>query len=255
MPTQEQNSLYLQQLEARLRQQELENAQRPEAPTWRSLIGDDGYLNRQYKLQGPESLTDYASGLYGNLKLNTQGLEELRKRGLATGPSAWAQLEGQKQDLAKQQQLEDLMSSSAGGAASAWNQLAATGGAGAGERERLALNASRGLMEGKQKLNQADRAARLGISSQDETNKLGILSNLPGQEVQALQPEMAKFSALTAAKSSDIGNQMDVNKFNTANLIAERDKQGAFDLGRYNEAMRSWAAGKTADATASAGKK
>lgn len=175
--------------------------------------------------------------LNDDLRLDPSGVKSavsaLRGEGLRTGPSKWAELAGQQQDVLQQKALEDLAASNASATQNAWSQLAMRGGVSGGERERIAESGLRALTDARQNALTADKQARLNIGMQDEQNRLGILSGLPGAELSALEPD----------------------RQNIATTIGERDKKAMFDMNNYNEQVRAWAANKQADAQAAAGKK
>lgn len=245
--------------ELRQKQLEIENMRaerelRPKTPTWQSLVDDSGNLKSIYSLAAPEELTPQIMSRLDAVQLNTDALNELRRRGLSNENSAWTDLLLQRQGLEEQQAGDQALRDEAGQNASAWSQLAMRGGLSGGERERVAIAGARNLNETKQKVAAEGRGARLGILTEAEKQKLDILKSLPGMEVQALQPEFQKVEYFGKAKDQDINRRTDTSRFNIANLINERNAKGQFDMGNYAEAMKAWASEKQAQATEKSGK-
>ena len=193
----------------------------PKAPKWGqfSLTQSSGnMLAPEFVLNGD------------NLK---SSVGALRDRALATGPSDWAKLMGQNQDLLYNQSVDDLQNTNAANTQGAWSQLAMRGGVSGGERERIAETGLRGLTDAKQRALAEDKGARLKIGIEDEQNKLGLLQGLPQAEAMALKPD----------------------EYNINNRLNEQMQRRAFESNAYNQQMTAWAANKQADATAEAGKK
>jgi hypothetical protein len=145
-------------------------------------------------------------------KYNEGGLEALRSEALRdpSKMSRWREIQ-------QGQQLDQLGKTQGAQLAQAQSGLAAAGGLSQGARERLQQqNMQQGLM-GQQNIWSQMAAA-------DEQKRQAALAGLPGQELAAAQ-----------FKSADIHNALD-----------EINKKRAFDLARYQEQMRAWAAGQTA---------
>jgi len=111
----------------------------------------------------------------------------------------------------------------AGQLAGAQSGLAMQGGLRTGARERLASQSMQsGLMNKQNAFNQ--------IAGQDEQNRLGQLGQLVGQEGNLAQYQ-------TGLQSGNIGR-----------ATSEIGQNRAYDMNRYNEAMKAWAAQQSANA-------
>lgn len=150
--------------------------------------------------------------------LNTQALEAGRAEALRdpATQSRWAQ-------LAKTDQASQLANQQTGQLARATSNLAMQGGLRGGARENLARQSLQSGLLGQQ-------AANAGINMQDEQNRQRWLQMQPGAELQAAQ------------YGSNVENQ------NIGRALGDVTQQRAYDMGKYAEAMRAWAAQQTANA-------
>jgi hypothetical protein len=227
-------------------------------PGYEGFRNADGSLKDAYTLKGgPDvgftSNLDSLNTRLGGINLNTQALQALRGEGLRSAgtPSAWGQ-------MALSKAMSDAGAQGNAALASGMSALASRGGVSRGARERMASRGTRDTMMAKQK-------AGMDIGMQDEANRLGILSALPGQEVQSLQPELQKASMWSSMADTeaarkqglDLANRdysTSVNKANLASLMGDVQGKQAFDMSKYQETMKAWGADRTASAQENAGK-
>lgn len=267
------------------------------ASLYRNVRDQFGNLKSQYKLKvdqlhnkevGPFADVTQTSSLPGltnrldGINLNTQGLQEIRNRATTQGTSTWGNLMLQQQQQEQSNAADSAASSSAGAAANSRSQLAMRGGLSGGAGERMSRFASRDAARAQQQVANQGITDRLGIRTKDEEQRLGLLTQLPGMEVNALQPELQKADMWSKVAQSDndqaaklglanrdfefnrqkyntdnslntdkfnIGNAMDAGKYNIGNDFAENKQKTDFDLKRYEEQMKAWAAEKQAEAT------
>lgn len=227
-------------------------------PAYEGLRNADGTLKDAFQLKGgPDvgftSNLDQLNQKLSGINLNTDALQALRGEGLrqAGTPSAWGQ-------MALNQAMSSAGAQGNTALASGMSALASRGGINKGARERMATKTGRDTMMAKQN-------AGMTVGMQDETNRLGILSALPGQEVQALQPELQKTSMwgsmadTEAARKQglDLANRdysTGVQKSNLSSLMGDVQNKQNFDMSKYQEIMKAWAADRTANAQENAGK-
>lgn len=224
-----------------------------------------------------QSVLDPMQERLDQIQLNKEGLNALRDEGLRTGPSAWANLMSQKIKDDEMAGLEKVAGQAQGSNAAALNNLAMSGGLRSGARTSLAKAMQRDVNAGSQGVRRGASQDALNLAIQDETKRMGVLSQLPGMELQAISPEMEKANFMNQAQlteqargldtqkanadinfntqkyNSDIARQAD--QFNIQAALNEKLSERAFDSNVYNELMKSWAAGKTADAQSGGGKK
>jgi hypothetical protein len=148
--------------------------------------------------------------------LDTRTMDAVRNEALRDPAQAsrWA-------TMARQQQMDDLNNRSQGQLATAQSRLAMQGGLRSGARERLNQQAMRANLTGGQQIGQQ-------IAMQDEQNRQRYLQMAPQMDLQR-----ATF---------DRG----VEDTNIERALRETQSQRAFDMNRYNEAMRAWAAAQAA---------
>lgn len=199
-------------------------------------------LAKQYRLQNQSQVMDTARGSY-----NPQDLEALRNR--ASGQdSTWLNLMLQKQAESEAQARDLAARTGKTSMQDAWSQLAMRGGVSGGERERLAGMSAQAQARSMQDVARQGTLDRLGLQAQEEQTRLDLMKQLP-------QEQLRKAGFFADIANQDIARQTDVDRFNTANALMQKTAVNANELEKYREQMRAWAAGKTADAQASAGKK
>lgn len=241
----------------------------PEREKITNLLDEAGNLKSQYRLNARPDVA-FASNLkelndkLSGINLNTQGLEAIRKRALTQGPSEWQNLMLQRQALEESGQRDRAGNQEASARSGAYSQLAAKGGLSTGARERLARSGAEGLAQTMQDISRGGTSDRLGIATEDEKQKLALLSQLPGMEVQALQPEFEKTRMWGTLADSEAGRKQNldlanrnygssVDQFNLVNTLGEVGRQDQSRLNEYQEKMKTYAAEQQAKATAASG--
>lgn len=244
---------------------------RPERASMTSTLGADNQLSDAYKLkgekiQGVDSNIGALQGKLDNIQLNKQGLEAVRSKALSQGPSTWAQMAEGKQRQEELQQRGQTATQAGSNQAQARSNLAMRGGLSGGARERLASSGAKDLMNAQQGIGAQGQQARANIGLQDEQQKQSMLMQLPGMEVQALQPELQKTSAWQQMAQGEQGleanrRSQEANFSQQANLQNMQNTMGAINaknqdaMNQYNEGMKSWAAENQARATERSGQK
>lgn len=202
---------------------------RPIRPDYGTIRKDDGSLQDQYKLTNP-----------GELKLNTQGLEALRKQALAApGSSVWHKMAMDKQGLEQTAQADLAAKQNAGAMAQAQSGLAMRGGLGSGARERMLKTGMGNNLMAAQTVARQGQMDRSNIGLQDEMMRQQTLSQLPQQELQALQPQMYN-------NQQNLG----IQQWNMGQAIADQRGQNLYNTNSYAEDMQGWAAAQQAAAMA-----
>lgn len=227
---------------------------KPVRPDYASIIDPaTGLIKSQYQVNPGEKLSPYADELANGINLNTDALQELRNRSKETGPSKYTTIALGKQGEEEAMQRDLAQRRGQTAKAGTWEQLAMRGGLSGGERERIGYQGNRDIANEQAGVASQGVQSRYGIGLQDEATKLGILNELPGMELNALQPDITKATLRGKAYERDINRLNSTNELNLGRSIQDIQGKNAFDLGAYDEAMKGWAANKQADATASAG--
>lgn len=235
---------------------------RPLYPNMGNLTaGTQGLLQEPYVLKdrGDVELVSTMGDINKRFAGSDATLAELKNRALAQGPTQQAKY------LTEAQQLEELQSMGKAGASarkassSAFSDLARGGGLSTGARERLARQSSRDLASSMQEVRGQGAKDRLNILAQDEAQKLGLLSALPGQENQATSifGNLAQGEAQRAEGLglSNRGYSTDVEKLNQQRALDEIARVDQNKLAKYQEEMRAYAAAQQANAIAMSGQK
>lgn len=205
---------------------------RPIRNDYLSVADGQGNLLNQFSL---------ANRIGADVSVNQDGLNKIRENALATGPSEWAKLAGQDQQLKQQNLLNQSNKTNMASQNQAMSQLASKGGISQGQRERLALQGQRQLTAGNQGILNQGMQAQLNIGMQDQQRKDQMLGQLPGMDLQNAQFQQGQRQYKDAAQQFDLGNQLkDVAGFN------------AYRADSYGEAAKMWGAAKSADAQAAA---
>lgn len=205
---------------------------RPIRNDYLSVVGPDGKVNPAYS----------QAGIIGNdVSMNQDAYNAIKSRALSQGPSAWANLAMQNQQMDQARGLNAANKGANQAQNQAYNSLAARGGLSAGQRLQLARQGQRQGMQAAQGVNNAGAQARLGIQMQDEQTKNQMLPQLAGLDAQNANFQQSQRAYANQAKSADVGNALkDLQGFN------------AYNSNAYSDAMKSWAADKTANAQAAA---
>lgn len=146
-----------------------------------------------------------------------------KNRAMSNAPSAWANIQTQQQQLEQQNQMDQAAKQNQQGQSMAAASLARVGGLGGGARTRMAMQGAKDLMLQKQAVGRQGMADRLGIASQDETTRQGLLKSVADTEL--------------AGQEKNLGL-----------LTGDVTNKAQFDANRYNQQMQAWGANKSANA-------
>jgi len=195
---------------------------------WNSM----GSVEQESGIKPPdfESIRNSDGTLKAGMKYDPyagEAQQALKAQAFAQGDSPWARMQLQKlnteQGFARDLAAKQALQSTAAGQA----ELARFGGLGGGARERLAAGGAKNLLMANQDINRQGLMGRMGIGEQDIAMKNDLLGKFATGEAQAQQGNIGLLTG-------DIANKQ------------------AFDINRYNEQMRAWAANKSANAQAAA---
>lgn len=201
---------------------------RPIRNDYMSITDKTGALGKQFSL---------ADKIGPDVKLNTQGMDEIRNRAMSTGPSAWANLAAEKQGLEQANAMDQANRGQAGAQTAAFNSLRSRGGMSAGQRERLAMQGAKGAASAQQGVLNQGVLNRQNIMLQDQQSKDQMLMQLPGMDMNAANFAQGQRAFGANAQQFDIGNKLkDVGGLN------------AYNADGYGKAMQEWGAAKTAEA-------
>jgi len=233
----------------------------PVRPEFESQIDPaTGLLKSQYQMS-VDKLQAGKADLFELDPSSMEGLQAFKKEALREGPSQWAQLQQQMLEQQKGTDLDKAARQAGAAGAQARGSLAMRGGLSSGARERIATGGARDLMRSKQDIQRGSRASGLQLLSDDERNRLAMLSQVPGFET-----DIGKFNVdqRTGQQQFNIGQQTDADRFNIegagrtkafnieAALRGIGQERGE-EMDIYKEQQKKWAAGKQAEATAASG--
>lgn len=176
----------------------------------------DGIAGPNMFAGGAQGAANYQSGL----SAATGDVGYLRGIGQSDGLTKGGQAQ---MDLARANELSDIESGRTASSrlgAEQFSNLASTGGASAGSRERLARGLGSQSLREEQAARRQASLNRLGITSQDEATKLDVARALPAQQL-ALSGEQR--SGLTADNQA----QYATDTFNTN--LARQQNQSEFE--------------------------
>lgn len=180
--------------------------------------------------------------------INTKGIgsavDAYRNEAMRKNPSAWANLSKQEQDMLQAQSQDKGAASVRGQTAGELSTLGSSGGLSSGARERAATAGAHNAIDMTQDLSRQGNLNKMQIGINDEKNRVSQLSQLPGMEAAALQPQFQKEGIWQNA-----ANQ------NNQNTIAANQNANQWNQNLYQTQMQAWGANKQANATENAGKK
>jgi hypothetical protein len=170
-------------------------------------VDPDGKFNQAYgNIAGVETGNPYAQAL--------DAFGSLQDFASSQGPSNIAQAQLDFQNTQQQTAEDNAARQAASSAATAYDNLALTGGASSGARERLLDSAGQNQMNALQGISNQGLQARQGIIASDEARKFDTLSSLPGMG-QALD---------AYSTGIDRGNQnFEFNRLGAQVGLADRD--------------------------------
>lgn len=201
-------------------------------PEYESLINQDtGLLDSQYTLADD----------WQNVEADREGYEAFKKEALRESgtPSSWANMMSAKTDAAKKEEIDNLAASQNATLRQTYDDLAAQGGISGGSRERIASQSLADVMRLRQEARRKATADNLNVAATDEENRLKMLGEVPGMDMQRANLAMQNQQNLMTAKQYD-SNQ----------AISQMDKERADEMDAWKTNMETWAANKQADAQA-----
>jgi hypothetical protein len=163
------------------------------------------------------------------------GLNKVREAATMKGPSPWAMLMQNKNNLLAQTNKESAARSANAGTAESLSQLASSGGLTSGARERAIEAGQKNKLGMQQDLTRQNMLSNLTADIQDQSERNNLLSMVPGMEQNQMNGWLNAFG-------QDGKNQM-----------SEMDKLNQFNQNLYNQRMAAAAAKMQADATRAAG--
>jgi HSP20 family molecular chaperone IbpA len=199
-------------------------------PEYESLINKDtGLLDSSYTL----------GDKWQNVEADQTGLNKFKGEALrdAGTASAWGNMMTQKADMEKQAELDRVAASQNAGIKSAYDDLAAQGGLSGGSRERIASSGLRDIMRGRQDVRRNAMADKMQISTTDEENRMKMLAQVPGMDMQQANLAMQNQQGSLAAK-----------QFDTQQAVGQMDKERQSEMDAWMKNQEVWAANKQAQA-------
>lgn len=180
------------------------------------------------------SMADYLSSVYGD---NSQGYDAFKQEALRSGPSRWLNMSLLQGDLKERTQRENAGREANAATMGSLDKLASTGGLSTGARERAVEAGAKNYLGMSQGLQREGNINDIGLRIQDEGNRMGMLSALPGME-------QTRVNTWQTARTNDVQNQLE-----EANRLNQYNK----DL--YTARLEAAAAERQANATENSGKK
>lgn len=163
-------------------------------------------------------------------QVNQDGFNQFKSQALRSGPSAWATLAKQQENQTMNTARDQAQEGAAGQTANTEAALASSGGLSSGARERAVEGGQKNIMSADQGLARQNMQNQSQVATNDEQNRMQMLSQLPGME------------------QNQLNSYENVAKGDQSNLIAEDQAQNAYNTGIYNTQAQGAAAGMTANA-------
>jgi hypothetical protein len=223
-------------------------------------------LNAQPDVQFKGYMDEENSRLGAIPQLNRDPLNQLEQYTQSGQNNPWMQAQLAAQEQNKGQAMGAAKANAASAGASAADQMAARGGLNTGAMQNLARNTANNQKTAGQNVIGQDLATKGQIGQQNAQNQLSVMQNLPGMEVQALQPELQKQSLWQQAagqnqaqnQALDLANRQystGVNQWNIQNQEAGLNAINQANLQNYQTQVAQQAGMEQARAQQNAGKK
>lgn len=178
---------------------------------------------------------------------DTEGYNKFKSRALSTGPSPWLSMTKYANDLKEMTQREGAKRESNASTSEQLSRLGAQGGITSGARERAGEAGAKNYLGMSQNLTREGNINDLQTDIADQTNKLSMLSQLPGLENQRIQAQVDE-------NVRRQGYNKDVYQTKKDEYQTKKDKYD-MEMNRYNAQMQAEAAERQARATENSGKK
>lgn len=217
----------------------------PQMQAYKSATDEAGNLKGPYAVDKNAGTIDVNRYRFNP---ETSGYQAFKQRATQQGPSAWANMQMQKQQIEQQQGANQASRLAASGAAQARSGLGMRGGYGGGAATSLAKEAMRGRNRALQSNAQQGNLNRLGISSADEQQKLQLLSQLPGAESQQNQMALAQQQFYAGLEGQNALRQQQNQMYNTGNALRDLGGLNQANQNTYQQQMAAYGANRTADA-------
>lgn len=213
----------------------------PMRPEYQSLIDPtSGLLQKQYILD----IGQLEAGQMDPTKM--EGYQAFRSEALRTGPSTWAKMMQQQQELARMTEMEKAARQSGSSAAQARSGLAMKGGLSSGSAERIARDQASNLLQARQGIGRAANMANIQLLTEDERNRLANLSQLPGMESSI---EQFNIGQKTNQDRFNIEAQARAKQYNIGEALRDKQLKDAQDLAAYEAQLGKYGAERQAQAT------
>lgn len=261
----------------------------PPSPTFVSPLNADNTLGDNFNVSAGPSVA--FGGVQAGPNVGFQGLDAsalgadkravdaMRERALG-GESPWLKLQLEKQALGQQDATDQSAKMAMSSAQAAKTSMGMQGGLSAGGGERAAKNAARMTNAARQQVLRQGMGDRLGLQVADDQTNMALLGQTAGLDLQhaGQAQDMGKFNAsgnfaadqfnsgmafdanktnAAGAFNADTfnsGQQFQANQFNQANELGALGALNQFNMGKYSEDMKGFAADKQAKAMAKGGK-
>jgi hypothetical protein len=205
-------------------------------PEYESLVNKEtGLLDSAYTL----------GDKWKNIEADQAGLNKFKGEAMrdAGSASTWGGMMANKADMEKQAEIDRMAASQNAGLKSAYDDLAAQGGLSGGSRERIAGQGLRDMMRGRQDVRRNAMADKMQISTTDEENRMKMLSQVPGMDMQQANLAMQNQQG-----------QLQAKQFDTQQAVGQMDKERQSEMDAWMKNQETWGANKQADAQARASK-
>lgn len=207
---------------------EYDSQGRPKRNPYTTMLDVNGELQSKYGI---------SDKIGADINLDQSAYNAMQARALSQAPSAWAQMQQQRNNMLMANDIDTANIQAAGRTNGAWNQLASRGGLSAGQRMRLASQGAQNAMQAQQQIRNQNSINNLNVDLQDQQQKDQWLSQLPSMSLQNANFAQAQRDYRNQATQADL-------------TTARNDLRGynAYNEGAYKEAASLYGADKTAQA-------
>lgn len=163
---------------------------------------------------------------------NGAPLSMFAQQAMRTGPSTWAQMSDAQQNQLAANANDQQVARGNSATADTESRLAQQGGLTSGARERAAEAGQKDTTAAIQSNQKQNSMNQMQVGVNDESNRISQLGQLPGMELQSLQPfEMDVQNTMGAANSANQYNQSQQQMYNQA-VGANQQAQATANSGK-----------------------
>lgn len=233
-----------------------QNSGYPKPPDFSSILGEDGQLQEQYRLNPQAAVASFMPQFQQYFDQSRGALDKLGDYANGpTGSSPWAMAQLTDLDQQAADAYGNVGNKVNAATNQAYGQAASRGGLTSAMRANLARNAQNMGIQGRQGVQGDKLRGRNAIMTGDADRQLQTLGQLPGMENQRLGIWSQAAGVNQANDQSQQRYRTLVDQENIKNAMGGVNSRNQYNMDMYEQGIKRQAGTEQANATANSGKK